>query len=413
AAACTRSRTISRSCSWTKQGLRLNSSVTGCPSRRPEIDPGSLLPDLPLGSRILLIRLRSLGDIVLLTPSLRLLKEWRQDLRISVLIESRFHDLLTGNTHVDEVLSPGGGGGIRQAKARLRMVRELRGRRFSLCVNLHGGPGSVFFSRYCGARWNAAFAHFRRQSSYDFAIPDARTILGQAVVHTAEHQASAFFWLGLPRQPVPASEIFVSDTGRDEWRSRLSSLDVAPARPYAILQPSALYPTKEWPAERFAQLGQYIEREAGLIPLFSCGPGESSHLDRVERASPRPIRRLEGLKLATFIAAVAGSALFVGNDSGPAHIAAACGVPLAVIFGSSNSRIWGPWMQPARSSGGEAAAPFRIVQNVYECNPCRGDRCYRFERPECVLSVTFEQVRSAVEAVLKGVSPESMAANKR
>ncbi len=373
---------------------------------------GSLLPSLPPGSRLLLIRLRSLGDIVLLTPSLRLLKEWRPDLRISVLIESRFHDLLRGNPHVDEVLSPGEGGGIRQAVARLRLVRELRSRRLSLCVNLHGGPASTFLSRNSGAQWKAAFAHFRKQSSYDFAIPDARTILGQAVVHTAEHQASAFFWLGLPRRPVPASELFVSDAARDDWRARLPSLGVPSGRPYAILQPSALYPTKEWPAERFAQLGEYIEKEAGIIPIFSCGPGESSRLDRVERASVRPIRRLEGLKLATFIAAISGAALFAGNDSGPAHSAAACGVPLVVIFGSSNSRIWGPWVQPERSSSSAAAAPFRIVQNEYECNPCRGDRCYRFDRPECILSVTFEQVRSAVEAVLKGVSPQALTANK-
>jgi heptosyltransferase III len=392
--------------------LSLNSSATGYPNHRPDINPGSLLPALPPRARILLIRLRSLGDIVLLTPSLRLLKEWREDLRISVLIEPRFRGLLQGNPHVDEVLSAGEGGGARQIGTRFRVVRKLRSKSFSLCVNLHGGPASAFFSRYCGAERKAAFAHFRHQSIYDFAIPDARNILGQDVVHTAEHQASAFFWLGLPRRGVPSSEIFLSDAGRDDWRARLALLDVPKGRPYAIIQPTALYATKEWPAERFAQLGHYIEREVGLIPLFSCGPGESSRLDGVERASPGPIRRLEGLKLATFIAAVAGAALFVGNDSGPAHIAAARGIPLIVIFGSSSSQIWGPWVQPGRSSAGPAAAPFRIIQNAYPCNPCRGDRCYCFDRPECILSVTFEQVRSAVEAVLKEVSPQT-AANKQ
>jgi hypothetical protein len=43
----------------------------------------------------------------------------------------------------------------------------------------------------------------------------------------------------------------------------------------------------------------------------------------------------------------------------------------------------------------------RVVQNFYDCNPCPGDRCYRFERPECILSVAFEQVQAAVEEVLE------------
>jgi ADP-heptose:LPS heptosyltransferase len=86
--------------------------------------------------------------------------------------------------------------------------------------------------------------------------------------------------------------------------------------------------------------------------------------------------------------------LFVGNDSGPAHLAVALGRPVVVIFGSSSSPIWGPWPPP----------PFnptaRVVQNSFDCNPCPGDRCYKFSQPECILSVTFEQVRQAVEKVL-------------
>ena len=71
--------------------------------------PGSLLGDLPERSRILIIRLRSIGDIVLLTPALHLLKSWRPDLVISVLVEARFRELLEGNPDVDEILFPGEG----------------------------------------------------------------------------------------------------------------------------------------------------------------------------------------------------------------------------------------------------------------------------------------------------------------
>lgn len=361
----------------------------------------SLLPTLPSGSRLLVVRLRSLGDIVLLTPSLRMLKDWRPDLRLSVLVEDRFKDVLAGNPCVDEVLVLRKSRGVAKTWELLRMIKELRARRFGLCVNLHGGPTSAHLARLSGARWNAGFFNFRSQGVYDFSIPNAHSIFARTDVHTAEHQAAPFFWLGLPARPVPASEVSVTEAGRTSWQEKLTQCKLPPGCDYALLHPPALYPTKQWPAQRFAALGQWLEQEAGISVIYSAGPGELGCLDEVERAAGAPIRRLDSLRLEIFLAAIAGAKLFVGNDSGPAHLAAALGCPLVVIFGSSNSVIWRPWQ--GASCGGEpppAKAAFRVVQNSFDCNPCPGDRCYRFEQPECILSVTFDQVRAAVEAVI-------------
>lgn len=358
----------------------------------PQPSAASLLPALAPGARILIIRLRSIGDIVLLTPALRLLKEWRPDLHLSVLLEPRFRELLENHSDVDEVLELGQDSGRNKLKSRLRLVRELRRQQFSLCLNLHGGPTSTFLTRLSGARTKVGFAHFRTRRVYQFLVPDARTILGQSTIHTAEHQASAVFWLGLPRKEIPAARLFVGAARQAWWRNKSANLGISAGQDYAIIHPTALYATKQWAPENFARLGSALEREAGVLPVYSCGPAETSVLDAVERAAGTPVRRLEGASLGEFAAALAGARLFVGNDSGPAHMAAALNRPSVVIFGSSSSVIWGPW--PPRGSGG-------IVQNFYECNPCPGDRCYRFERPECILSVTFDQVWSAVEAVLE------------
>lgn len=360
------------------------------------------MPDFPRGSRVLLIRLRSLGDIVLLTPSLRLLKRWRPDLRLSVAVESRFCDLLRGNPHVDEVMPLSGGKGWTRVKHQVRTVRDLRRKKFALAVNLHGGPASVFLTRFSGARWKVGFAHFRSRRVYDFLVPDARAILNQETVHTAEHHAAAFFWLGLPREAVPAAELYVSESARQVWQNQALRLGLKPGQGYALIHPSALYSTKQWPAGRFAELGRYIEEEIGLAPVFSCGPGESQVLKDVESAFDRPIRRVEAPSLDQFIAAIGGCRLFIGNDSGPAHMAAALGRPLVVIFGSSNSRIWRPWAgSEAFQISNNTGDTFRVVQNSFECNPCPGDRCYRYEHPECILSVRVEQVKSAVDSIFK------------
>ncbi len=354
----------------------------------------SLLSDLPSGASVLILRLRSIGDIVLLTPALRLLKEWRPDLRISVMVESRFRDLLEGNPYIDEILFPGKPAWAPNLVSRLREVRHLRRRRFSLCVNLHGGPTSRLFTRWSGAPWRVGFAHYRGASAYNILVPDARIILNQPSLHTAEHQAAAFFHLGLPRTEIPRAQIFSGAAQRAWWDSRRTSLGIEPGQPYAIIHPTAAYKTKEWAAEGFAQIGRHLERSACITPVYSCGPGESPALDAVEKASGGTVKRLQEVSLGGFAAALSEAKLFVGNDSGPAHMAAALARPLVVIFGSSSSPIWGPW---PRLDVNSAA---RVVQNPFACNPCPGDRCYQFARPECILSVTFDQVKSAVDEVL-------------
>jgi len=362
------------------------------------LSAASLLPNFPLGTRILIVRLRSIGDIVLLTPALRLLKEWRPDLRISVMVESRFRDLLLGNPAVEEILIPWEGTGVSNLVSRLAVIRELRTRGFALCVNLHGGPSSRLFARWSGAPSRVGFAHYRGAGLYNILIPDAKILLNQSSVHTAEHQAAAFFHLGLPRKEIPRAQIFSGAQQAAWWQAKRAALGLSAGQSYAIVHSTALYKTKEWSREGFARLGEYLESKSGIAAIYSCGPGEAPVLDAVEKAAGRPLRRLENESLAQFAAALAGARLFVGNDSGPAHMAAALARPLVVIFGSSSSPIWGPW--PLHDSSWAA----RVVQNPFDCNPCPGDHCYKFARPECIFSVTYNQVREAVDEVLARTS---------
>lgn len=355
----------------------------------------SLLPSLPSGSRLLIIRLRSIGDIILLTPALRLLKQWRPDLRASVLVDSRFRELLDANPDIEELIGLDKAAGYRKVASQWQTVRRLRRQKFSVCLNLHGGPTSTMLTAASGAEWKAGFWHFRHRRLYNILIPDARMILNQSSIHTAEHQACALFWLGLPQTKIPQARLEVSEESTCWWRTQRQKFGLPAGQPYAIIHPTALYSTKQWAPENFAKAGLFLENEAGLKVIYSAGPGESSVLDAVERAQGARIARLENVSLGKFAAALAGARLFLGNDSGPAHMAAALGRPSVVIFGSSSSSIWGPWPRANSERAG------RVVQNSYDCNPCPGDRCYRYDRPECILSITYDQVRNALQAVLR------------
>lgn len=333
-----------------------------------------------------------------------MLKDWRPDLAVSVLVESRFRELLQANSDIDEVLELNG-------TATLRLLRELRRQRFALCLNLHGGPRSTWLTALSGARWKAGFHHYRASRIYDVLVPDARLILGHENVHTAELQAAALYFLGMPQAEIPRASLTVKPEDRSWWEGRRSSFGLGAGQDYAVVHPAALYPTKQWAAEKFAAIGRYLEREQGLVPIYTCGPGESATLDAVERAAGEPVLRLESTSLGQLAAALAGARVFVGNDSGPAHMAAALARPVVVIFGSSSSHIWGPWPRSSLAEAGPVGVdrgpvtapvpPARVVQNFYDCNPCPGDRCYRFERPECILSVGVDQVREAVDSVLR------------
>jgi ADP-heptose:LPS heptosyltransferase len=354
-----------------------------------------------------------------------MLKAWRPDLVLSVLVGSGFRELLAGNSDIDEILvldrarsiaggrSPNRWDGWRRAMAGPRLVAEMRRRRFALCLNLHGGPTSAWLTASSGARWKAGFHHFRWPRLYHFRVPDAREILGQQDVHTAELQVAALYWLGLPPATIPSAKTVVETGCRDWWRANRSSFGLAPGQEYALIHPTALYATKQWASEKFAEIGDLLERETKLAVLYACGPSESAVLDAVEGAAGHPLRRLQNVGLDLYAAALSEARLFVGNDSGPAHMASALGRPVVVVFGSSSSRIWGPWPRPLspeaksrvhsglpKQSSGWNARPARIVQNFYDCNPCPGDRCYRFERPECILSINVAQVWDAVKAVL-------------
>ena len=271
------------------------------------------LERLASGSRVAVIRLRSLGDCVLTTPALAILKQSRPDVQVAVVVEDRFAAVFEGNPDIQSILPPA--------------VKALGRWRPDLCINLHGGTRSMFLTAGSGARMRAGFAHFRGAGIYNLRIPTAQEILGvNRKVHTAEHLASAMFYLGAAVQPIPRAKLFAT---RSSARS-----------PYAVIHPVASSPEKTWDPEKFRRVAQHL-RSHGLESVFVAGPGEDlSAFGEFQCIAGAPLSETKSL-LAT-------ASLFVGNDSGPAHMAAAFGVPVAVLYGSSDPIVWAPWQVDSR-----------------------------------------------------------------
>lgn len=264
-----------------------------------------------------IVRLRSLGDCVLSTPAIRLLKEARPDLRIGVVVEERFGAVFENSADVSEVLPP-------QVSALRKFAPEL-------CVNLHGGTRSARLALISGARLRAGFDIFRPGWIYNVRMPTAQeTMSVSRRVHTAEHMASAMFYLGVPIAEVPRARL-EAGPGASKY---------APGVPYAVIHPTAAMPEKTWPAERFVELAKHFEQCMGLETVFIAGPGE-------DLSAFQPRATVVGAPLSEIVKLMRGAAFFAGNDSGPAHVAAAFGVPQIVFFGPSDSEVWAPWRTPA------------------------------------------------------------------
>jgi ADP-heptose:LPS heptosyltransferase len=268
----------------------------------------SLLARLPSRSRIAVIRLRSMGDCVLTTPALALLKAYRPDLQVRVVVEPRFAGVFEDNPDVDEI-SP------------------RVGSRVDLALNLHGGTRSMWMTLASGAKFRVGFAHHRFSSIYSQRIPRAQEILGEErPVHTAEHLASAMFWLGVPRAEIPRAKLVAG---------------MRPSYPpYVVMHPFAATAEKTWPRERFFAVADQLQA-AGLQPIIVAGPADdATPFSKFQVLRNQPLGALKSL--------MSGAPLFIGNDSGPAHVAAAFGIPVVVLFGPSDPVTWAPWRTEAR-----------------------------------------------------------------
>ena len=148
----------------------------------------SVLDELPQNASVVVIRLRSLGDAVLTTPALRLLKTARPDLRVSVVLDEVFAPLLEGSSDIDEVIRA-------DRKRRTQAIREIRKRSPALCLNLHGGTSSAWMTALSGAKHRAGFAHFRM----NFSEPKGRPFSASRRRHSSFCGASPWATHGAKR----------------------------------------------------------------------------------------------------------------------------------------------------------------------------------------------------------------------
>lgn len=335
--------------------------------------------------RVLVVKLRSIGDTVLSTPSLFALKRFLPNASIDILLEDWVAPVLDGHPHVDNILTITKG----STAARVRMVRRLRANRYDVVYNLHGGTTATMLAWASGAKHRVGYASYQYGLLHNHVAPSPLLLWRRDKVHSVEQQLALLGWTGVPVSDRPPTSLAVTNAAAENIATRLAGLGLDQTT-FAVVHPAAAFATKQWAAQNFSRVIDELKRLQLPVVLIAT-EREASTIAEIKQHTDTEVQALTNLSLPQITAILSRARLFVGNDSGIAHMAAAVKTPSVVIFGSSNRAHWSPWAQSAAE----------VVYEEMDCQPCHGYFCEKFDEPECIKRVPVERVTATIERVLR------------
>jgi len=256
--------------------------------------------------------------------------------------------------------------------------------------NLHGGTTATLLTRATGATHRVGFSQYQYARLHNHQAPSSLLLWGVAKAHSVEQQLALLGWTGVPVSDRPPTQLAVTSEAMASIAARLRAAGIAESTPFAMVHPAAAFATKQWAAENFARIVEELASQ-GLVTVALAAHNQTNVIEEVAEATSAPVVAFTDLSLPEVTALASRARLFVGNDSGIAHIAAAVKTPAVVIFGSSNTAHWRPW----------SSAASEVVLEEMDCQPCHGYFCEKFPRPECILRVPVQRVTAAIERVLR------------
>jgi ADP-heptose:LPS heptosyltransferase len=338
-------------------------------------------------SRILLTRMKFIGDIVLTTPLIRTLRDTFPNSYIAYLGDAQAVSLLEHNPFLNEIIGFDFTGftSLRQ----FGLFFKLYARRFDVAIDLFCNPRSALLTFATRAKVRVGGDLPGRGKLYTVRVQDNGSSQGAIDFHYQSLEA-----IGI--RPIHyKTEIFLTDLEKDKARSSLQQEGIDFSRPIVALHSGGTWPSKIWDAEKFAALADMLVAKLGAQVLLTAGPGDLKIIGKVNNKSTRGHLRLPVMPLRHLAANLFHCSVFVSNDCGPMHIAVAVGVPTIGIFGPGEENIWFPYT-PEFSGGSSKNIALR--KNV-SCHPCHLNVCNRLgeDNMECMKLLTVDEVFKAVK----------------
>ena len=352
--------------------------------------------------RILLVRLRQIGDVAFTTPAVHALRQRFPSAHLSYLVEPAAAPIVVNNPHLNQVIVAPRAGGVRGLVGDLALGRRLRAERYDLAIDFHGGPRASLLTWLSGAPERLGYDVQGRGWMYTRRIARPRALRPR---HSVENQWDLLTPLGVA-PPDPSAfpmEMAADAAAVAEVTGRLSRAGVDAGDRLVVVHVSAGNPFRRWPAAHFVDL--VVSLAAGdpaRRVVVTAGPSDGEAAGRViaeararlEAAHADRVLSCGEFSLAELRALLDRASLYIGGDSGPLHVAATTGVPIVGLYGPTlpvRSAPWraGTWITESVDAG------------ELPCRPCDQRVCEPGDF-RCLASITPERVFEAAERALAG-----------
>ena len=337
-------------------------------------------------TRVLIVRLGALGDIVHAIPVAAALRRAYPSARIDWLVSSKHREMLDLVSVVDHRIvvndrRTGGGGSIWST------VRALRRTRYDVAIDLQGLIKSAALARLSGARTVVGFSRrYLREPAAGLFYTRSHDPGGPGMHapaetrHIVDINLGVLGALGIAPGPPEFPLVAVESPVRHEMAERTGGR-------YALVNPGAAWPNKRWAPARFAEVAARLRERHGLASVVLWGPGEEELADAIVAGAGGAAIRSPRTTIADIVALARGATVMLSGDTGPTHIGGAVGVPIVGIFGPTRPERNGPWR--------------RGDQTVSRASVCQCHHKRQCRLPVmCLLDIGVEEVVAAVERCL-------------
>jgi ADP-heptose:LPS heptosyltransferase len=354
--------------------------------------------------KILLVRLRLVGDVVFTTPAIRALRRALPAAQLHYLVEEPAAAIVAGNPNLDRVIVGPRRSGVRRLADDLDLARALRRERYDVVIDFHGGPRASTLAWTTGSATRIGYAGTGRGWMYTHLVPRSRELRPR---HSVENQWDLLEPLGtgIADRPDPARdpvEMSVEPVAAARVAARLAALGITPAHELIVAHVSAGNPFRRWPERTFADLVAGLARtSASRRIVLSSGPSDHDAAARIRAlALTHADVRASGVPdageftLGELRALLDRAALFIGGDSGPLHVAATTAVPIVGISGPTLPARSAPWRDPRLVTESLEVGPLA-------CRPCAQVTCAPGDF-RCLTTIPAAVALAACERALAG-----------
>ena len=350
--------------------------------------------------KILLVRLRLIGDVVFTTPAIGALRRRFPAARLTYLVEAPAAPVVRHHPDLNEIIVVERPRQLARVAYDLRLAQRLRAERFDVVIDFHGGPRSGFLTWSTGAALRIGYDLPGRRWCYTTRVAWTRSLTPPR--HSVLNQWDLLAPLGIepPDRARHAVAMPVDANADARVIGRIRAAGIDDASPIIVMHVSAGNPFRRWPAAAFAAVAAALAREdTRRRVVITSGPSEAAAAEAVAGAARRlagdaasGIVRTGEFDLAELRALIGRAALYIGGDSGPLHIAATTNTPIVALFGPTLPERSMPWRDPAIGAIAVDAGPL-------PCRPCHQRTCVPGDF-RCLTAISPNMVIAAAQTLL-------------